>query len=232
MLESGPLSDPEFPKFASSVVLFLHNSSTSSRQEALPDEKYPRLLGDKGFNSFPTICFMDAEGNVLSKPPRSVPGMVESHAQTKKVVDLRAKGDKATAAEQKDLFLAELKLGLVKAPDIQPRADKLTLSADEKAYVAAKLVDVEAGEILAKAREAGPEKTGAALATLLAGGKSPSDEVDYRFWSGVLGHASKQKDAKLAKRAYDTLEKRLGKEKQLQRAFEAWKKLLDEASAQ
>lgn len=207
-------------------MLFLHNSSTSTRQEALSDEKYPRLLGEKGFNSFPTICFMDAEGNVLTKPPRSVPGMVDALANTKTMVELKAKGDKVTAAERKDLFLAELKLGLIKAPDIQARADEHELSAAEKSLVAGKLLDAEIGEILAKGRQEGPEKTGAALAGLLAAGKSPSDDVDPRFWISVLTHAATAKDGELAQRAFGVLEKRFPKE---QRALEAWKKQLAEA---
>lgn len=206
-------------------MLFLHNTSR------VADEPYPSLLQDKGFRGFPSICFMDSEGNVLTKPPRSVAGFVETHASTKKLVDLRAKGDKATAAEQKDLFLAELKLDLVKAADIQARADKLTLSPADKTYVAQKLVDAEAGEIMAKAQKEGPEKTGEALAALLAAGKTPSDGIGSNFWIAVLNHASKQKDATLAQRAFDVLEKRHGKEKQYDRARQAWKQLLDDAKA-
>jgi hypothetical protein len=205
-------------------VLFLHNTSR------VEDEPYPKLLSEKGFTGFPSICFMDADGNVLSKPPRTVAGMAETRDQTQKLLDLRAKGDKATAAEQKELFLSELKLGLLKAPDIQPRADKVALTDAEKAYVAGKVVDVEVSEIMTRSRQDGPEKTGAALAALLEAGKTPSDEVTPAFWPMVLSHASKQKDGKLAQRAYDTLVKRAG-DKAPPRQLESWKKLLDEANA-
>src|SRR5688572_18183838 len=106
MLESGPLSDPEFPAFASSVVLFLHNQSARPKETQLSDEKHPNLWAEKGLTGWPTVCFMDAEGNILARPPRSVAGFRETQPQVQKVVTLRAKGDKATAAEQKDLFLA------------------------------------------------------------------------------------------------------------------------------
>lgn len=206
-------------------MLFVHNTSR------VADEPYPTLLQDKGFRGFPSICFMDAEGNVLTRPPRSVAGFIEVHAATRRLVDLRAKGDKATAAEQKELFLAELKLDLVKPADIQPRADKLSLSDADKTYVAQKLVDAEIGEIQAKAQKEGPEKTGEAFAALLAAGKTPSDGIGSNFWVSVLTHASKHKDAALAQRCFDVLEKRHAKEKQYDRARQGWKQLLDDAKA-
>jgi hypothetical protein len=224
-LESGPLSDPEFPKFAADVVLFLHNTSH------VEDEPYPTLLQDKGFSGFPSLCFMDAEGNVLTKPSRSVAAFRESHVQAKKFAALRAKGDKATPAEQKELFLHELKSDLLKAADIQPRADKLTLSAEEKALVAGKLVDLEVREILRRQRQDGPEKTGAALEALLAAGKTPSDVMAVGFWGTLLGHAAREKDAKLAQRAYDVLEEKYGSDKRYERQFTAWKKQLEDAKA-
>jgi hypothetical protein len=60
----GGLSDPAFPEFAKTVVLFLHNTSH------VDDEPYPTLLREKGFTGFPSLCFMDAEGRVLAKQGR------------------------------------------------------------------------------------------------------------------------------------------------------------------
>jgi hypothetical protein len=205
-------------------VLFLHNTAADPRQDPLPDDKHPRLLREKGFRGFPSLCFMDAEGNVLLQPPRSVEGF----RATKTVIQLRAKGDKLTAPEQKELFLAEVRGNQIKREDVQPRADKLTLTDEEKALVASKLLEMEINEIFAKAREAGPEKTGEALVAILKAGKTPSEQ-NAMYWSGVLGHASKQKDAELAKRAYDVLMKRKDAPA---RQKERWKQMLDEATAQ
>ena len=203
----------------------MHNTSH------VTDEPYPTLLQDKGFRAFPSICFMDTEGNVLTRPGRSVKAMAETQAQTSQLVALRAKGDKASATQQRDLFLVELQLDLVKADEIQARADKLTLSEADKKFVAQKLVDAEIGAIMAKAQKEGPEKTGEALAGILAAGKTPSDQISSQFWFAVLNHAAKQKDAKLAQRCYDVLEKRHSGDKQFERALPEWKKLLDEAKA-
>jgi hypothetical protein len=166
---------------------------------------------------------MDAEGTVLLQPPRSVDGF----RATKTVIELRAKGDKLSAPEHKELFLAELRSNQIKRDDIQPRADKLTLSADEKALVAGKLLDLEINEILAKSREAGPEQTGEALVAILKAGKTPSDQ-NTMFWNGVLSYASSQKDAATAQRAFDVLSKRKDAPA---RQKERWQKLLDDAKA-
>jgi hypothetical protein len=209
-------------------VLFVHNSATNPSQPPLDDEKYPRLLREKNFSFFPTLAFMDAAGNVLSQHPKQTPeGLHEGMAQAKHVAELRGKGDKATPAEQKELLMIEMKAGMLKRDELQARADKLSLTAEEKALVAGKVLDLEVADIIAGARKNGPEKTGEALAALLAAGKTPSDD-NTSFWGGVLRHASTKKDAALAQRAYDVLMKRKDAP---DRQKEAWKKMLDEAQA-
>lgn len=207
-------------------MLFLHNTSR------VEDEPYPKLLQEKGFGGFPSLCFMDADGNVLTKPQaRTVASFRESHASTKALTVLRAKGDKTTPAEQRELFLAELKLGLVKAADIQARADKVKLSDADKALVAGKLVDAEIGEAMANARTAGPEKTAEALVAIHKSGRKPSGDVSPNYWVQLLSHAAKQKDGALADDAYAALEAKLGKDKNAERMFTTWKKLRDDAHA-
>lgn len=209
------------------MVLFLHNTSR------VADEPYPTLLQDKGFRGFPSVCFMDADGNVLAKPGRSVQAFRDGLESTKTLVALRAKGDKATAAEQKELFLAELKLDLVPAGEIQARADKLTLSDAEKATVAGKIVDGEVMALMQKARELGQDEVRKQLAAMAKDGKTPSDAMAGSFWPAVLEYASKEKDAALAQKAFDAIEKRFANDKNpnLARAKKEWAKLLEEAKA-
>jgi hypothetical protein len=87
--------------------------------------------------------------------------------------------------------------------------------------------------VLDKARELGPEKVGETLAEIATAGRVPSDSVSGMFWPQVLQHASKQKDAVLAQKAYDALLKRYATETgaQFDRAKQGWEKLLDEAKA-
>lgn len=229
MLESGPLSDPEFAKFAQSVVLFLHNTSF-----VRGDEAYPKLHREKGLTGFPTVCFMDAVGNVLAKPRHSVKSFVEGYAEATTIVAVRAKGDQATAAEQKQLFLSEVKFDLIPGAEIQARSDRIVdLSAAEKELVASKLVDVEVRAVLDKAREMSPERLRATLADLAKAGKTPSETMTRWFWPPVLQHASKQKDAALAQKAYDALMKRYGMETgtRIDSAKQAWQRLLEDAKS-
>lgn len=171
---------------------------------------------------------MDAEGNVLAKPAgRDVAVFTETLAKAKRVADLRAKGDKATPEEQKELLLAELRNGLLKREEIQPRADKLTLSAEEKAYVDGKLVDLEVQDLMTRSRGTPPAEMMPKLAALLEAGKTPSDD-NTQFWSMMLRFASTEKNADLAQRAYDVLMKNKNANDRLK---EQWKKALDDAKS-
>jgi hypothetical protein len=207
-------------------VLFLHNTSR------VEDEPYPTLLQDKGFRGFPSICFMDAEGNVLAKPGRSVKAFQETLVATKKLVDLRNKGDKRSAAETKELFLAELKLDLIPAGELQQRADAVPgLSKADKDLVAQKIVDAEVQAVMQEAREAGPEATGEKLVAIARSGREPSEAVSGIFWQQVLRHASGAKDAALAEKAHAALLKRFADEKgaQFERARKNWDEQLEAA---
>ncbi|HEU4420850.1 MAG TPA: hypothetical protein VFT55_18065 [Planctomycetota bacterium] len=209
--------------------MFLHNTS-----KVEGDEPYPKLHREKGLRGFPTVCFMDAAGNVLTKPGHSVKAFVERQEEAAAVVCLRAKGREATAAEQKQLFLSELKFDLIPAAAIQARSDRIAdLSAAEKELVTSKLVDAEVRAVLDKGRELGPEKLGATLAELARTGKTPSETLNGPFWRIVLQHASKQKDAALAQKAYDALMKRYGREAggRIDSARQAWQRLLEDAKA-
>ena len=66
-------------------MLFLHNTSR------VDDEPYPRLLQEKGFGGFPSLCFMDADGNVLiTQGQRSVAAFEESRVKLQGLMDVRA----------------------------------------------------------------------------------------------------------------------------------------------
>lgn len=209
-------------------MLFLHNTSH------VEDEPYPRLLTEKGFGGFPSICFMDAEGNVLTKPARSVAAFVEMHARTKRMMALRAKGDHATPADKKELFLTELMLDMIAADEIRSRSEQVQgLSAAEKAMVEQKLVDAEVGQLMRNARDLGYEKLGERMAEMAKAGRVPSASMSGTFWPPVLGYASTHKDAELAQQAYDALVRHYASETggRIEQYKAAWQKLVDEAKA-
>lgn len=207
-------------------MLFLHNTSR------VADEPYPGLLQEKGFGGFPSLCFMDQDGNVLGKPGRSVAAFDEMHAGLAGLVVLRAKKGRS-ADEEKELFLLELRLDLVPVGELSARADKLTLSDADKALVSQKLVDGEVAALMQRARELGREGLGERMAALAKAGKVPSDTQRGPFWSLTLQYASQQKDGALADQAFAALEAFYRKQKLpgIERQMETWRKLVEEAKA-
>lgn len=203
------------------------------------DEPYPKLLQEKGFRGFPSLCFMDADGNVLTKPTaRTVANYVETHAASKELMTLKAKGDKLTDAEAKQLFLAELNLDMIAAGDIQKRADAVKgLSDADKALVAGKIVDGEFAAILqrpiprtdAEAQKKGMDETMAQVAAMAKVGKVPTGQRTLQFWSMALQHAATAKDVELAEKAFAALEGSPDAKRMPPQRREGWKKLLDQA---
>jgi len=214
-------------------VLFLHNTSQVN------DEPYPKLLQEKGFRGFPTLCFMDADGNVLTKPTaRTVANFVETQAATKDLMVLKAKGDKLTDAEAKQLFLTELNMDMIAAGDIQKRADAVKgLSEADMALVAGKIVDGEFSAILqrpiprgdAAAQKTAMEETMARVAEMAKAGKVPTGQRTLQFWSMALQHAATAKDVGLAEKAFAALEGSPDAQRMPAPRREGWKKLLEQA---
>ena len=214
-------------------MLFLHNTSQVN------DEPYPKLLQEKGFRGFPTLCFMDADGNVLTKPTaRTVANFVETQAATKDLMVLKAKGDKLTDAEAKQLFLTELNMDMIATGDIQKRADAVKgLREADMALVAGKIVDGEFSAILqrpiprgdAAAQKTAMEETMARVAEMAKAGKVPTGQRTLQFWSMALQHAATAKDVGLAEKAFAALEGSPDAQRMPAPRREGWKKLLEQA---
>jgi hypothetical protein len=153
MLEGGALSDPAFPEFAKSVVLFLHNTSR------VEGEKYGDLLREKEFRGFPTLAFMDAGGKVLtSRVDRSVRGFQETAAALARVQDMakaeaegKLHGDAAAS-----YILAQLDLGALDAAAAKAKVDAIEgpITDANKKALAARLTDLEVAEITQKHQQA------------------------------------------------------------------------------
>ena len=64
----------------------MHNTSR------VDDEPYPQLLQEKGFGGFPSLCFMDAGGNVLVRQSaRTVVAFEGTASRLNSLFELRAK---------------------------------------------------------------------------------------------------------------------------------------------
>lgn len=211
------------------MVLFLHNTSR------VEGEKYGTLLQEKGFTGFPSLAWMDADGNVIAKQgERSVDGFVKSQKAVAVVTDLKALAARGGADEkvQKKLLLAEIDLGQLDADAIKERAAAIkNWTDDEKAKVDQSLTDAEVRAIAGQIRQLGPDKAAEQVAAIAKAGRRPSADQAPMFWQLTLTHAANTVDGELGQQAYDELMKAAGDNPRYARAKESWQKLLDKAKA-
>lgn len=204
----------------------MHNTSH------LDDEPYPTLLRDKGFNSFPTLCYMDADGNVLGKPlQRTVAGFAKTMALLQERQQLTGKTDDDVTRARR--FMIALGLGELKEQQVRDESATLKLSPADRAEVDLALVDYEFSAIQAKLtkKQLTPEQGNTLVVEMLKQGHIPSESRASGFWTMVLQYAAGVKDVKLAEQAFGELDKRYGKDERYARVLARWQKLLEEAKA-
>lgn len=200
-LESGMLSSPEFQAFAKSVVLFVHVTSH------VEGEQYPHLLREKGFVSFPSLCFLDADGKVTVRmPQRDVASLAAVRTRLGELADLRDLASEGDEDAARKLFLCEVELDMLTAAQIQERRKKFELDEEETSRVEQALVDLEVRAMRAKSRELGTDAVGKRLADMAREGRTPSPDSAQFFWQMTLNWCAKNGDAELAQRAFDQLD--------------------------
>lgn len=158
-------------------MLFLHNTSR------IEGEKYDKLLSEKGFRGFPSLAFMDAEGEVLtSSMARKVTSFEQTAAALAQVAEL-SKADKEGKLEgdaAAKFILASIDLGKMDLAEATRRrgAIKGPLSAASTGDLDAKMTDLEVTSIIAKHQEEAAPKRNELMQSLrpAAGGEPPSVE--------------------------------------------------------
>ncbi len=174
----------------------------------IEDQKYSKLLGQKGGRGFPHIVAMDASGNVLAKHkgPRNADGFkstMEQGAETK--VELATLKKKAKKDKNAAMVLFEKRLGLGHLTAAQARKHAKTLDidsldADRAKEIKGLLAGMEFGEIMAGVTR--DKKTqvaaGKKCAAMIKAGRIPSDRsASMNFWYFTSIYAEKAKDADL-----------------------------------
>lgn len=209
VVESGLLASPGFQRFADQVVLFVHSTSKVPLTNPLPDEPYPRLAFQKGVTHVPSFRFMDPEGNIVGKPDVSLAAFEETLAMVRRLVDLR-KNPGVTPDHEREMFFQELRLDLVAADQIAVRAGAWSLTDEESAIVAAKIVDAEYTSAFRdfKVGTVDERQMNARIYTMASAGRLPSNTVANGFWIAVLRHAGFIREEAMAERAYGILQRR------------------------
>lgn len=199
-IESGLLSSPEFVEFAKSVVLFVHCTSH------VEGDANPHLLREKGFVSYPTLCFMDADGNVTVRAPqRDVAGLAAVASRLGELEQLRELAGEGDEDAIRRLLLCEVELGMLTRAQILERRKNVELDEAEGARIEQALVDLEVRELRTKTRELGVDAVSDKIAELARAGRRPSPDGAQFFWQMALNHAAKNGDAALGQLAFDTL---------------------------
>lgn len=174
-------------------MLFLHNTSR------LDDEPYPDLLKEKGFTGFPTLAFMDDEGNVLAKPAsRTVESYDKTLSLVESVLSLKAKAEAGDTTVINALFVAELELGQIDYEDAKTRYAALEDVSDPDCIrIEAKLAKMEAKNLLASAQAALRAKDYDEAAALYrqATAKDPDNWRAWYFLGSVLQSDKKYEEA-------------------------------------
>lgn len=225
-LENAELSTPRFDAFGKQVVLFLHCTSHTA------DEPLPTFAADRGFTSYPTLCFFDADGTLLAHigDDKTVAVFEATLAKVRQLQALRARAAKGDAAADKQCFLLQLQLDALSLAEMQQRRQGVTgLTPEEVVLVDARMTDAQLDDLLRRARELGPQEVGKQLAGLARAGHRPSAAMINLFWNPVLTYARDARDADLAKVAFDALMSQYGKDRRYERAMQSWRQQLSEA---
>ncbi len=195
----------------------------------MEDEPYPSLLQEKGFGGFPSLAFMNAEGEVLAAPAaRSVDGFHKTLNAVEAYLELKSKADSGNKSVANDLFVAEMQLGKLGFAEATTRYANLKgLSAEKRERIDAELIDLEVADIVGKvnSRQLTPDEATGTLAEMAKADRIPTGQHAQLFWSVVLQHADQNKDVKLFERGFTTLKELLAGQGQEEMLAEMEKRL-------
>ena len=195
-------------------MLFLHVTSQ------VTTDPHQGLLREKGFGGFPSLAFMDADGNVVAKQgDRSVAGFQTTLNRLAKVKELSGKTDDGSFVE---LTFAKVDLGSLKASEAKTQLTGKTLSKDQSAKLESLMLDEEIMTLRssAKSRE-DMDAVGAKLVEMKKAGRIPTGSTVATFWQTIASHAESKKDAPLFEEAFTALKKSWGTDERYKRAIDS-----------
>lgn len=189
------LSTEEFANWSTKVVLFLHNTSQ------VADEPYPNLLAEKGGIGFPTMSYLDAEGNLLKQVGHETPvaELEKAYGELQTWTSLRAavESGKATAKQEAELFRLELAMGNRSYAEMKARYASVKIPPGDKDAVEQQLVNLQFSEILRATPRAEQHLGGEKFLAMFREGRIPNTSTETSFWQYMFAFAAKQKDAPL-----------------------------------
>ena len=201
-MEGGPLTTPEFKAFTDKVVPYL-NITTHIEGRAHED-----LLAEVGGRGFPTMKYMDADGNVLGEPSgRDVAAFESTLSAIEAVFALEKRIEAGEEGLEVDLFLAKLDMGSYKYEAAKRKFESLEKLTDEqKKMIAAKLVNLEVEDLLnGLTSDDDVPAVAKRFKEMLDAGTIPTGDMGGMFWNILAYQAEKDKDSKMMLKAIDAL---------------------------
>ena len=157
------------------------------------------LLSQKGFQGFPSLAIMDANGEVLKKDlGRSIPAMNAAVDSIGAYHGLKARIASGEKGLEGKMFMAELAMGKITAAEAKSKVGALKLSAADSKKVDSLIFDSEFSEWLDKARSRrmpAPEFFGNVHKAFKAGRRpTVGGEAEPMFWQFLLQGAENAAD--------------------------------------
>lgn len=216
-MESGPLSAPSFPAFREKVVPFLHITTQ------LEGRAHDNLLEEIGGKGFPSMRYMDGDGNVLGKPSANTVAAFESSlVAILHIQNLEHRIDAGEEGLEDDIFLAKLRMGVI--PFMFAKAKAATFesfSDDEKVEVAQLLLNLEVESLLAPGKNADQKsEVSIRLREMLASKTLPTGNGLGDFWYHLLLEATKVRDIDLFERCLRGMKEFYGVDEETKDFFE------------
>ncbi|MDA1259264.1 MAG: hypothetical protein O3A20_01435, partial [Planctomycetota bacterium] len=149
---------------------------------------YDNLLKDKGFGGFPSLAFMDAEGNLIAKQSdRSVKGFQTTLVAVTNFQDLQSRVKKGEKGLDFTLFVAEWDLGMLDYDKAKARVEGMGKLKDEQRVQAKQIVqDAEVLQLASAARsDEAADSAGRRFHEMLEAGYRPGERAARSFW-GLL----------------------------------------------
>jgi hypothetical protein len=182
---------------------------------------YDRLLQEKGFGGYPSLAFMDAEGNVIGKPnDRTVASFASSRDALMSIDSVRAKAESGDKNAQVELLFLEFTLGNIKAEELTQAVEALAVHASAKQLARAKQVGLDAriyDLYVASFNDPNSGSSEKMIAMLQAGElPTPGSRSCSVFWSSIGAQAQKSGDTALLRRVSKGMRADLASDKQSQ----------------
>ncbi len=189
-VEGGALSDPVFPEFARDYVLLAHITTR------IPGRANDDLLHEKGGLGWPTVLFLDAEGDVVTPveviyyaaggPSEAIRELSRVGEIARRYAALKAEGTALDARERVEWLHVRMALRKLALEDARREAEALPFDAEDRARMDQALTDLEFMEISRPPTGATVprEETGRRLYALFMSGRRPSRDPEK--WSLLL----------------------------------------------